>query len=89
MLIIPATQEAEIGGSHSETGPEKVNLRPYLKNKLKQKDWVHGSSDRVRQFNPSSAKNRRRKEKESLRTGSPRVYFLRPLLDSICTERTK
>jgi hypothetical protein len=30
MPAIPATQEAEVGGSHSETGPHK-SMQPYLK----------------------------------------------------------
>jgi hypothetical protein len=36
MSIIPATQEAEIGGTWSETGPDK-SKRPFQRNKLKAK----------------------------------------------------
>jgi hypothetical protein len=39
MLAIPATQEAEGGGSQSEAGLGKVSSRSYLKNKLKAKGW--------------------------------------------------
>jgi hypothetical protein len=34
MPIIPTTEETEVGGSQSETGPGKIKS-PYLKNKLK------------------------------------------------------
>jgi hypothetical protein len=40
--VIPATQKVEAGTSQSEEGPSK-SVRPYLKNKLKQKGmgvWV-------------------------------------------------
>jgi hypothetical protein len=37
MPVIPATQEAEVGGSQSKFAPGKIE-RPYLKNKLKQKE---------------------------------------------------
>jgi hypothetical protein len=35
--VIPATQEAEVGRSPFEAILGKVSMRPYLKNKLKQK----------------------------------------------------
>jgi hypothetical protein len=35
--IIPATLEAQIGGSQFKTSSGKVSMRPYLKNKLKGK----------------------------------------------------
>jgi hypothetical protein len=38
MHVVPATQEGEVGGSSSEAILDK-SVRPYLKNKLKQKDW--------------------------------------------------
>jgi hypothetical protein len=45
--LIPATQEAETGGSWFEASLAKVSMRPYLKNKLKAKDWRCGSNGRV------------------------------------------
>jgi hypothetical protein len=36
MPVIPATKEAEVGGSESEADPGKIK-RPYVKNKLKAK----------------------------------------------------
>jgi hypothetical protein len=42
----PTYQEAEVGGSWSENGPDK-SMRPYLKNRLKAKVLRHGLSGRV------------------------------------------
>jgi hypothetical protein len=36
-IIVPATQEVEIGGSWSEACPGKANTRLYLENKQKSK----------------------------------------------------
>jgi hypothetical protein len=50
MSVIPATQEAVVGGSRFETGPGKVTMRPYLKNKYKKKRTkgiAQDSSDRA------------------------------------------
>jgi hypothetical protein len=46
MSIIPDTQEVETGGSLSMTHRGK-NVRPYLKNKVKQKGLEQGSSGRA------------------------------------------
>jgi hypothetical protein len=43
MLIIATIQEAEVEGSPSKFAPDK-SKRPYLKNTLKAKELVHGSS---------------------------------------------
>jgi hypothetical protein len=49
-VVIPATPEAEAGGSQSEARPGK-NTRPYLKNRLNAKGC--GSSGRVQhEFKP-------------------------------------
>jgi hypothetical protein len=45
MPVIPATWEMETGESQSEVGLGKSG-RPYLKNKVKAKDWGCGSSGR-------------------------------------------
>jgi hypothetical protein len=44
MPVIPITQELKVGRPESKTGPDK-SLRPYLKNKLKQKGWKCDSRD--------------------------------------------
>jgi hypothetical protein len=43
-LIIPAKQEAYVGGLPSEADPDK-NTRPYLKNNYSIKGYSHGASD--------------------------------------------
>jgi hypothetical protein len=40
--VIPANWEVEVGGMQSEADPGKVSRKPYLKNKLKPKDWGWG-----------------------------------------------
>jgi hypothetical protein len=51
MPEILATWETEVGGSQFVASPGKVNVRLYLKNKIKQKkkqkDWGHYSNGRV------------------------------------------
>jgi hypothetical protein len=42
----PSYSEDEVEGSRSKAGPGKIT-RPYLKNKLKKKDWEHGSRGRA------------------------------------------
>jgi hypothetical protein len=47
--IIPATLEAEAGGSQAEASPAKVS-EPYLKNEIqttRTTNWGHGSSGTV------------------------------------------
>jgi hypothetical protein len=44
--VIPATWEAEVGESWFEVSQGKSS-RPFLKNKLKQKDWGQGPSGRA------------------------------------------
>jgi hypothetical protein len=38
LSVIPATQEVEVGGAWFEAILDKVNMRTYLKNKLKAKE---------------------------------------------------
>jgi hypothetical protein len=48
MPVIPATKEAEAGGSLSEAGLSKMSLKLYLNKKLKaKKDWRCGSKYRA------------------------------------------
>jgi hypothetical protein len=44
--VIPATREAEVGGSQSEAGLSRIS-RPCLKNKLRVEGLERGSSGRV------------------------------------------
>jgi hypothetical protein len=37
MLIIPVTQEAQVGGSLSKANPGKASMRPSLHNNMKAK----------------------------------------------------
>jgi hypothetical protein len=46
MPVIPTFWETEAGRSQSEAGMGR-NVKPYLKNKLKQKNWGCGSSDQA------------------------------------------
>jgi hypothetical protein len=36
MLVVPATQEAKVGGQQFKASLGKVSMRPCLKNKLKE-----------------------------------------------------
>jgi hypothetical protein len=71
MPVMPATQEAEVGGSWSKANQAK-SMRPYLKNKLENtKSLVCGSSDREALSSiPSNTKKRKKEGKVT-----HRIYF--------------
>jgi hypothetical protein len=62
MSVIPVPQEAEVGGSPSETGPD-VRKRPYLKNRYSLLPSKHETLSSI----PSKAKEiLKRKKKENI-----------------------
>jgi hypothetical protein len=68
----PSYSEAEIGGSGSETDPDKVLRKHYLKNKLKAKGLGHDSTGRVftgqvwgsPEFNPQYCQKKKKDQGE-------------------------